>query len=79
MDKFDREAKKLGFRLTRGDYQGTSDDRLNRWYAEAIEANYAHRPGPGSKTKREALEELRQDLARFSTHEDAIAYYTRYN
>ena len=74
MDKFDRAAKKLGFRLFRDD-----DSSPKRWHFQALEADYVHLSGLGAVTKAEALNKLHQELAAFPSHQDAIDWYTRFN
>jgi hypothetical protein len=51
------QAKKLGYSITRGSYQGTTDDRLDRWYIER-EGDPVCRIGGGFLTKKAALEHL---------------------
>jgi hypothetical protein len=50
-------TKTRRFTATRGTYQGTTDDRIDRWYIEDAEARHVDRRGPGYRTKREALAE----------------------
>lgn len=43
-----------GFRIARGSYQGTTDDRLDRWYADPVDADTLDRRGPGHATLADA-------------------------
>ncbi len=52
------QARRLGWELTRGAYQGTTDDRLDRWYWQRIGSNAIDRTGPGYGTIGEALDAL---------------------
>lgn len=36
-----------GFTIARGSFSGTSDDRRASWYADAIDADFNDRRGPG--------------------------------
>ena len=44
------------FRVTRGAYQGTTDDRADRWYVEDTRSRTVDRRGEGYRTRKEALE-----------------------
>jgi len=46
----------IGWTVGRGAYQGTTDDRLDRWYATRDGADLVDRTGPGYATRREAAE-----------------------
>jgi len=54
----EKQASKRGFRLTRGAYAGTHDDRIDRWYWDEPDALVIDRRGSGFKTRREAVEAL---------------------
>lgn len=43
-----------GYRIARGAYQGTTDDRLDRWYYDREDADVLDRRGPGVATLRDA-------------------------
>lgn len=58
-----RQARAAGYTITRGAYQGTPDDRLDRWYVERIDADAHDRRGPGYRTRREALEAVAEIVA----------------
>ena len=50
-----------GHRITRGDYQNTTDDRLDRWYIDPPGADIMDRRGPGFRTladARAAIDEM---------------------
>ena len=50
-----------GYRIGRGGYQGTTDDRLDRWYADPEDSDVLDRRGPGFttlKAARAAIDEL---------------------
>ena len=51
-------AKKAGYKLVRGSYSTTTDDRADRWYWEHEDDRVVDRRGPGFATKKEALESL---------------------
>lgn len=51
-------AKDLGYRVTRGAYSGTTDDRIDRWYIDDIESDIVDRRGFGYATKQDALEAI---------------------
>lgn len=36
-----------GFRIARGSFRGTTDDRADRWYADAVDADHYDRRGGG--------------------------------
>lgn len=49
-----KRAQAAGYYVREGRYQGTTDDRLGRWYY-GHEADAVFRPwGPGHRTQREA-------------------------
>jgi len=52
------QARKLGYRITKGSYVGTSDDRIDRWYVDSADSDTADKRGPGARTQLEALREL---------------------
>jgi hypothetical protein len=54
----EKQAKKLGYSINRGSYQGTTDDRLDRWYIERDSNTMVDRRGGGFITKKLALEYL---------------------
>lgn len=47
-------SKDRRFTVVRGSYQGTSDDRLDRWYIEDRESRAVDRRGQGFKRKADA-------------------------
>ena len=47
-----------GYWISRGAYQGTSDDRLDGWYVDKIGADYLDRRGAGYATARDAKDEI---------------------
>ena len=53
-----------GYRISRGAYQGTCDDRLDRWYIDSIEADYLDRRGAGYRTTRDAKNEIDREIGR---------------
>ena len=59
----ERQAIRRGYRLTRGAYSGTSDDRIDRWYWTYDGEDSIDRRGSGFVTKRDALKSLSQNLA----------------
>lgn len=51
-----KQAQALGYYIREGSYQGTTDDRLGRWYV-GHESDEFFRPyGPGHRTQSEAWE-----------------------
>lgn len=46
-----------GYVAVRCDYEGTTDDRADRWYIDKIGEPVDHR-GPGDRTRREAVAQL---------------------
>ena len=52
-----------GWRIERGAYQGTTDDRLDRWYPQRPDRDAIDRRGPGYATLREAREAIDEHLA----------------
>lgn len=58
----EKQAKKIGYEITRGAYTGTTDDRADRWYIAKIDSVIVDRRGAGYCTKRAALEALTVDL-----------------
>lgn len=56
------QAKRAGYKITRGDYHGTNDDRFDGWYIHRIGEATLDRRGSGFATKREALATLGQRL-----------------
>lgn len=57
MDALAATVAPVGYRVVRGAYQGTSDDRADRWYVEREDATVVDRRGPGHATVGEALED----------------------
>ena len=49
-----------GWNIERGAYQGTTDDRLDRWYVQHPDRDAIDRRGPGYATLREAREAIDQ-------------------
>jgi len=56
------EAKKSGYRVIRGSFTGTSDDRADRWYLDDLNSNLIDKRGAGFKTLQDALDTLAQRL-----------------
>jgi len=54
------QARAAGYEINRGSYQGTTDDRLDRWYIEATNSKVVDRRGPGFATRKAALDHLSQ-------------------
>ena len=52
------QAKRAGYRIVRGSYQDTTDDRSDRWYVEHESAQVVDRRGAGYATRREALDAI---------------------
>jgi hypothetical protein len=52
-----------GYITRRGDFHGTTDDRAGRWYTDKIGEPIDHR-GQGYRTRREAIEALRNRTRR---------------
>jgi len=52
------QANAHGFRLVRGAYAGTTDNRIDRWYLDDAASSVVDRRGAGFRTKRAALEHL---------------------
>lgn len=57
------EARAAGYEVVRGAYRGTTDDRLDRWYIELIDARIISRLGSGYSTRADALWALTERLA----------------
>lgn len=57
------QARKLGYRIVRGSYVGTSDDRIDRWYIDRLDSNVIDRRGAGYRTKAEALQAIEEHEA----------------
>ena len=58
----EREANERGYRLVRGAYRGTTDDRIDRWYWDNERSSTIDRRGAGYRTRREALDTLADRL-----------------
>jgi len=58
-----KQAAKLGWAITEGAYQGTSDDRLGRYYWDKADSDGIDRRGPGYATIADALDALSRYLA----------------
>jgi len=56
------EARKAGFEVVRGDYTGTTDNRIDRWYVQRLDSPVVDRTGAGFRTRHEALQHLEQYL-----------------
>lgn len=54
----DQQAAAMGYTIRRGSYSGTSDNRIDRWYVERLDASMVDRRGNGFASKRAALESL---------------------
>ena len=57
-----REIEKEGYKVVRGSFVGTSDDRIDRWYIEHADTPFVDRRGAGYKT----LEEAYNSIPRFA-------------
>lgn len=57
-----REARKLGYRVRRGSYYGTCDDRADRWYVDHVDSECINHCGPGFPTRADALLALEYEL-----------------
>ena len=53
-----RDGKRTGHRLIEGSYQGTSDDRLGRWYIIHEDDDLMDKRGAGHGSIASALDEL---------------------
>jgi hypothetical protein len=51
-----------GWVISRGSYQGTSDDVLGRYYIDPPETDYYDRRGPGFRTLAEAKAAINESL-----------------
>lgn len=51
-------AARKRYTAVRGSYQGTSDDRYDRWYIDDRDSTVVDRRGPGWATKRECEAEI---------------------
>jgi hypothetical protein len=58
------EAKESGYRVIRGSFTGTSDDRADRWYLDNLNSNLIDKRGAGFKTLQGALDTLAQRLGK---------------
>jgi len=58
----EKQAQKRGYKIVRGAYQGTCDDCMSGWYVQDMNSTIVDRRGPGFATKKEALEQLTEDL-----------------
>ncbi|HSV29422.1 MAG TPA: hypothetical protein VLL76_07680 [Candidatus Omnitrophota bacterium] len=52
------QARTLGYRVVRGAYQTTADDRMDRWYIEHESDRVVDRRGGGYLTRAAALEAI---------------------
>lgn len=46
------------YTITRGDYHGTTDDRVDRWYVNQTDAKIVDRRGHGYRTRRLAQDAI---------------------
>jgi len=51
------------FTIARGSFSGTTDDRASAWYADAIDADYNDRRGPGFRVLADAKAWIDEVLA----------------
>jgi len=51
----EKELQKHGYEIVKGDYVGTSDDNINRWYLQTIDGPVDHR-GRGYPSKQFVLD-----------------------
>jgi hypothetical protein len=61
------EAKKSGYRVIRGNFTNTTDDRADRWYLDNLNSNIIDKRGAGFETCQDALDTLAQ---RLGSHEE---------
>jgi hypothetical protein len=59
-----------GYWISRGAYQGTCDDRLDRWYIDEIGADHLDRRGAGYRTTRDAKDEIDREIDRWHQFEN---------
>ena len=63
MTDYRAAAARLGYYLVRGGFQTTCDNRLDGWYTVPIDGPVGKALwGPGHRTQRDALRELREQL-----------------
>ncbi len=56
------DAKRLGYKLVRGDYHGTTDNRADRWYWQHDDDQMSNRRAAGYPTEEDALAWLAYQL-----------------
>ena len=65
-----------GYVARRGDFDGTTDDRRDRWYIDTIGEPVDHR-GPGHPTRREAVAMLVDRLDDIERSQAETLHWTR--
>lgn len=55
----------MRFKIVRGEYTGTTDDKADRWYIDDTQSEVVDRRGPGFRTKAEAQTRI-QELLRMN-------------
>lgn len=58
----EKQAARAGYRIVRGAYSGTTDDRADRWYVDHRDDDLLDHRGRGFATKRDALLAIREKL-----------------
>lgn len=52
------KLRRAGWAVRRGGYVGTCDDRIEGWYIDSPQCDYADRRGPGYPTRAAAWDEI---------------------
>ncbi len=74
-----REIEKEGYKVARGSFVGTSDDRIDRWYIDHADTPYVDRRGAGYKTLEEAYNSIMPGPDDPDMDGDWAEYYERRN
>ena len=69
------QARAINLQVTRGSYQGTTDDRLDRWYVDTIDGP-VDRTGGGAQTRGEAYAEIADRVRRGEIDGPVASDYT---
>jgi hypothetical protein len=72
-----REIEKEGYKVVRGSFVGTPDDRIDRWYIDHADTPYVDRRGAGYKTLEEAYNSIMPGPDVPDMDGDNDAYYLR--
>jgi len=56
----EKKAKKLGYRIIEGCYNGTNDNKAGRYYIDKIDSSTIDCRGSGFKSKKAALQYLKE-------------------